>query len=137
MKDKDKVQKSLFQIGVNIARYRKSKKITQPELAKMAGISKSYMSKIERGNYGKGMSVEVVLSIAATLNMSMNMIVDGVDEVLRYEEKSKYTVKEIADMFDIPLNKIYADINSKELKAKKEGRNWVVTKKTLDKYLGK
>lgn len=137
MKDKDKVHKSLFQIGVNIARYRKSKKITQPELAKMAGISKSYMSKIERGNYGNGMSVEVVLSIAATLNMSMNMIVDGVDEVLRYEEKSKYTVKEIADMFDIPLNKIYADINSKELKAKKEGRNWVVTKKTLDKYLGK
>lgn len=137
MKDKDKVHQSLFQIGVNIARYRKSKKITQPELAKMAGISKSYMSKIERGNYGKGMSVEVVLSIAATLNMPMNMIVDGIDEVLRYEEKAKYTVKEISDMFDVPLNKIYADINTKELKAKKEGRNWVVTKKNLDKYLGK
>lgn len=137
MKDKDKVHQSLFQIGTNIARYRKSKKITQPELAKMAGISKSYMSKIERGNYGKGMSVEVVLNIASTLSMPMSMIVDGVDEVLRYQEKSKYTVKEITEMFDVPLNKLYADINSKLLKAKKEGRSWVVSKKNLDKYLGK
>lgn len=137
MKDKDKVHQSLFQIGTNIARYRKSKKITQPELAKMAGISKSYMSKIERGNYGKGMSVEVVLNIASTLGMPMWMVIDGVDEVLRYEEKSKYTVKEITDMFDVPLNKLYADINSKLLKAKKEGRSWVVTKKNLDKYLEK
>ena len=137
MKEKDKVHQSLFQIGTNIARYRKSQKITQPELAKLAGISKSYMSKIERGNYGKGMSVEVVLTIAATLNMPMWMVVDGVDEVLRYEDKARYTVKEIADMFDVPLNKLYADINSKELKAKKEGRSWFVAKKNLDKYLGK
>ena len=95
------------------------------------------MSKIERGNYGKGMSVEVVLTIAATLNMPMWMVVDGVDEVLRYEEKARYTVKEIADMFDVPLNKLYADINSNVLKAKKEGRSWFVAKKNLDKYLGK
>lgn len=137
MKDKDKVHKSLFQIGTNIARYRKTKKITQPELAKMAGISKSYMSKIERGNYGKGMSVEVVLNIAATLGMPMAMIIDGVDEVLKFEDKAKYTVKEISEMFDVPLSKLYASINSKELKAKKEGRSWVIAKKTLDKYLGR
>ena len=42
----------LFEIGSNIKELRKQKKITQDELAKIAGISRVTLGKLERGQMG-------------------------------------------------------------------------------------
>jgi len=39
-----------MEIGRNIARFRRAKNLTQKELAERAGISVSYLSRIEEGN---------------------------------------------------------------------------------------
>ena len=42
----------LFEIGSSIKELRKQKKITQDELAKIAGISRVTLGKLERGHMG-------------------------------------------------------------------------------------
>lgn len=64
------------QIGLKIAYYRKMRGYTQAELARRAKISTSYLSRIERGNYTKSVSLAVVLTIAQVLGwMSVNWFV--------------------------------------------------------------
>ena len=50
-----------IQIGCKVAYYRKMKKYTQKELAIRAKISVSYLSRIERGAYKKGVQQFVLL----------------------------------------------------------------------------
>ena len=50
---------------------RKSKKMTQDELAKRAGISRPNISRFESGNYNP--SLEMMVRIAAALDMSISI----------------------------------------------------------------
>lgn len=54
-------------LGDNIKEYRKKSNLTQEELARKIGVSKSFMSKIEINN--KAPSFEVLLKIAKALNV--------------------------------------------------------------------
>ncbi len=56
-------------IGAKIAYYRKLKGMTQEQLAAETGISTSYLSKIERGRYPGGVSLNVVLLLARSLEV--------------------------------------------------------------------
>lgn len=50
---------------------RKSKKMTQEELSKRAGISRPNISRFESGNYNP--SLEMMVRLAAALDMSVNL----------------------------------------------------------------
>ncbi len=63
------------QIGLKIAYYRKMRGYTQEELSFKAGISTSYLSRIERGNYKKSVSLSVILTIATTLSVDVGDLV--------------------------------------------------------------
>ena len=53
-------------LGDELVRYRESKKLTQAETAKLLGISKSYVSRIERGVAGK-VSLDIQQRIMALI----------------------------------------------------------------------
>ena len=48
-------------LGLQIARYRKQKGLTQMDLAKKAGISRTHISNIEAAGIEKGISLELSL----------------------------------------------------------------------------
>ena len=57
------------QIGAKIAYYRTLRGITQEKLAKRMGIHKSVISRIERGNYHKDLSLGTLLDVADKLRI--------------------------------------------------------------------
>lgn len=62
--------KAIFRrIGNRIAYHRKQKQLSQEQLAKRAGISTSYMSKIERADL-ESFAVITLLDIAEALDVS-------------------------------------------------------------------
>lgn len=52
------------QIGAKIAYYRTLEGMSQEDLARKIAISKSTLSKIERGKYNSGLSIATLLNIA-------------------------------------------------------------------------
>lgn len=62
-------------IGLKIAYYRRIKGYTQEELARRAQISTSYLSRIERGNYTKSVSLSALLIIAQALDIDIGDLV--------------------------------------------------------------
>lgn len=62
------------QIGAKIMYFRKLKKYTQEELAFRASISASYLSRIERGVYKKGLPVSTLMKIAKALDIEVSVI---------------------------------------------------------------
>lgn len=48
---------------------RDAQEMTQERLAKLSGISRAYLSQIETGRHNKGTSIDVLLNIAAALNV--------------------------------------------------------------------
>ncbi len=65
-------------IGVNIKYYREQAKLTQIQLAEHAGISISYLSKIEATGCDKSLSISALNQIANALNVD---IIDFFKEV--------------------------------------------------------
>lgn len=63
------------QIGRKIAYYRRLRNLTQDKLAKEVNISASYLSKIERGNYPKSLSLSVLMAIADGLHVDLAALV--------------------------------------------------------------
>lgn len=59
-------------IGKTIKQARESKKITQQDLSRQAGISRNYISDIECGRYIP--SVETLLSISSILKIDLNSL---------------------------------------------------------------
>ena len=59
-------------IGTNIKHYRQQAKLTQIQLAEMAQISISYLSKIEAAGCDKSLSISVLNQIANILNIEIN-----------------------------------------------------------------
>ena len=59
-------------IGARIAYFRKLKRYTQEELAFRASISTSYLSRIERGIYSKGVPISTLMQISKALDIDIN-----------------------------------------------------------------
>ena len=62
------------QIGAKIAYYRTLRGLHQTELAARIGISRSVLSRIERGKYNENVSVSILLDIAQGLNIDLSML---------------------------------------------------------------
>lgn len=58
-------------IGSNIKYYREQSRLTQIQLAEQAGISISYLSKIEATGCNKSLSISVLNQIANVLNVDI------------------------------------------------------------------
>ena len=69
--------KKFKKIGLKIAYYRKRKALKQMEVAEKAGISRSYLSKIETGK--AQCSVPVLLQIAQVLNVDAGILLTDKD----------------------------------------------------------
>lgn len=69
--------KKFKKIGLKIAYYRKRKALKQMEVAEKAGISCSYLSKIETGK--AQCSVPVLLQIAQVLNVDAGILLTDKD----------------------------------------------------------
>lgn len=69
--------KELHEVGVRIAYYRRRRDLSQEALAEAAGISKSYLSKIERADV-KGLSLITLLDIAGALHVQ-------IEELLKFD----------------------------------------------------
>lgn len=65
----------LRQIGAKIAYYRTLRDLKQEELAKLAHISQSVLSRIESGKYNDTLSVPMLLDIADGLQIDMSLLV--------------------------------------------------------------
>ena len=71
--------KRLRDLGMQIARWRKRKGMTQMELAKRAGISRTHMSNIEAAGMEKGISLELLFCIADILEVSVEDLLKPID----------------------------------------------------------
>lgn len=63
-------------MGLNIAKQRKLKKITQAQLAETVGISRTYISNIEAPNITTSVSLEVLFNIADVLEIPVSTLLD-------------------------------------------------------------
>ncbi len=54
----------IYEMGISIKKLRKEKKMTQESLAKLAGISRVTLGKLERGHFGAVsiVSLDIILS---------------------------------------------------------------------------
>lgn len=68
-------------IGLKIAYYRKLRGYTQGQLAGKIGISTTYLGQIERGNNGKSFSLETLLLIATGLDVEVDLLLSGNENV--------------------------------------------------------
>lgn len=62
------------QLGLNISFYRKSRGLSQSELAELANISRTHMSRIETADCA--VSLDVVFDIADALGVSPDRLFD-------------------------------------------------------------
>lgn len=75
------------EIGINIKKARKDKRLTQKELSEKVDISRNYISDIECGRYIP--SVEKLLLISTVLEIDLNMFKnDGNTSVEFWERNS-------------------------------------------------
>ncbi len=66
-------------IGQTIKKYRRQKGFTQEQLADMASISISYITKIEAVNCDQPFSLEVLLDIAEVLGISIHQLLEDIE----------------------------------------------------------
>lgn len=71
------------QIGAKIAYYRTLAGMSQEDLARKIAISKSTLSKIERGKYNSGLSIATLLNIADGLKVELYSLLLCTQEELR------------------------------------------------------
>lgn len=65
-----------IRIGLNIALYRKMKKMTQIQLAERVGISRTHMGNIEAPNIVKPISLKLAFDIADALEIPVSQLFD-------------------------------------------------------------
>jgi len=63
-------------IGAKITYYRRLKGVRQIDLAMETGISEQYLSRIEHGEKSKGLSVYVLVAIAAALDVKLEDLIN-------------------------------------------------------------
>lgn len=64
-----------YKSGKRIQELRRSREITQAQLAEALSISLDYMKKIERGR--RGCSVDLLITLSAEFNVSLDFLVLG------------------------------------------------------------
>ena len=64
----------ICQVGLNIAYYRKLRKMTQKELAKTVGITRGYLGHIEAPNMVEAFSLYTVFDIARALSIEPKLL---------------------------------------------------------------
>ena len=69
------MQEVRVQLGLTIQRLRRSRKLSQEELAHIAGIDRAYMSRIERGIPNLG--IEMIVRISKALGVQPAELVEG------------------------------------------------------------
>lgn len=70
-------------IGAKIAYYRNISGLTQGGLAKKSHISKSTLSRIERGTYNQSVTISVLIDIADALRIDLQLLMSFTDEEKR------------------------------------------------------
>lgn len=75
----DKNRQRFDQLGLNIAYYRKQKKITQEQLAEKTGISRTHMSNIESLTASCPPSLRLVFKIAYALDIGVEKLFDNIE----------------------------------------------------------
>lgn len=83
-------------IGNNIAEIRKKRGYTLSMLAERAGISKSYLSNIER-NLNRNPSIQVMKKIAAVLDVDLKILLN-IEEAEKKEEQFQALDREWLDL---------------------------------------
>ena len=68
-------EEQLLRIAAKITYYRKLHGMTQKDLAKMVGITVSYLSRLERGKNPTGGSLCVMIKIADVLGVKIQNII--------------------------------------------------------------
>ncbi|WP_304051883.1 helix-turn-helix transcriptional regulator [Megamonas hypermegale] len=68
-------EEQLLRIAAKITYYRKLHGMTQEDLAKMVGITVSYLSRLERGKNPTGGSLCVMIKIADVLGVKIQNII--------------------------------------------------------------
>lgn len=63
------------QIGAKIAYYRTLRGLKQEESAQHIGVSKSVLSRVERGQYNNNVSVSMLFDIAEALQIELALLV--------------------------------------------------------------
>ena len=71
MKSKDR---NLIKIGNNIKKIRKKEKLSQEELAFKAGLHRTYIGSVERGE--KNITILNLIKVAKSLNTDLIMLLD-------------------------------------------------------------
>ena len=74
-------------IGARIAYFRALNDMSQDELAHRIHISRGTLSKIERGSYDSGVSLDTLLDIADVFGMEFSMFISSDPEERQYWEK--------------------------------------------------
>ena len=64
----------ICQLGLNIAHYRKMRKMTQEELANKTGISRAFLGHIEAPNMIVAFSIHTVFDIARALGIEPKVL---------------------------------------------------------------
>ena len=63
-----------LQLGLNIAYYRKKKKMTQEQLAELIEVSRTHISNIEATQMDKSLSLDVLFDIADALGVEVGVL---------------------------------------------------------------
>jgi len=63
-----------LQLGLNIAYYRKKKKMTQEQLAELIEVSRTHISNIEATQMDKSLSLDVLFDIADALGVEVGAL---------------------------------------------------------------
>lgn len=64
------------QLGLNISKYRKLRKLTQMELSEKANLSRTHISNIEASNYPTKISLDALFTIAEVLEIEPKLLFD-------------------------------------------------------------
>ncbi|HDX9588388.1 TPA: helix-turn-helix transcriptional regulator [Bacillus pseudomycoides] len=73
-------------LGKNIYQFRKKRGLTLSELAERAGVSKSYLSNIER-NINRNPSIHVMEKISLVLEVNLNVLLETNVEIKQQIER--------------------------------------------------
>ncbi len=76
MVSNDERKKQMIQLGLNISYYRRLKDITQAELAKMVGLSRTHISNLEAPKMRTSISLEKLFEIADALDVPVKKFFD-------------------------------------------------------------
>ncbi len=75
----------IVEIGTNIERHRKAKRLTTVELAALAGVKPQYISQIENGK--RSPSLKVLQNFAKVLNTTTSELLNEVPESISSDMK--------------------------------------------------